>query len=438
MVLAEEGFGIAMRAGLILIGKVQVDIRGFVPLKAQEGLEGNVVAIPLHFSTAVGAVFIRQVKAGTYAAIGDKLAVFAVGAAVMRRQRVDLGNTGHTSHQGRTNASPAAHLIAVLHRFLHQLLGNHVKHCKAVFNDAVQLGFQPLLHQFRQGVAVQLFGVAPGDFLKLFLTSGDGGGIGAFGDRPHIRRDHIRNLVGVFDHHLPGGLLPQISKLIQHLPSGVEVQGGLIGSVLKALTGHEDFPKNGVGGVQKVDVAGGNHWLVQGFAQVHHRAVVIPDDILIFHPSGAHQIGVVPHRLDFQVIVVGCDFHQLFPGHPADDGLVQFPGFAGAAQQQPFPVLIQHRLGNPRLFIEIVQVREADEPVQVFQPHAVLHQDNLVIGAELFQLFLIGQLLRFPEGRSDFVEFREVVLFHQHFAQLQPNFRQNHGVLTAPVVLEGT
>ena len=42
---AEQLLCIAVHIGLIFAGKVQVDIRLFIAVEAQEGLEGNVVAV---------------------------------------------------------------------------------------------------------------------------------------------------------------------------------------------------------------------------------------------------------------------------------------------------------------------------------------------------------------------------------------------------------
>ena len=96
--LAEQLFGVAVDVGLVLAGEVQVDIRLLVAVKAQEGLERDVVAVHEHPGAAVGAVFIRQVEAVVHAAVGDELAVSALGAAVVGRQTVDLRDAGEVRH----------------------------------------------------------------------------------------------------------------------------------------------------------------------------------------------------------------------------------------------------------------------------------------------------------------------------------------------------
>ncbi|SCH49485.1 Uncharacterised protein [uncultured Faecalibacterium sp.] len=95
---AEQLLGIAVHIGLIFAGKIQVDIRLFIAVEAEEGLEGNIVAVHQHPGAAVGAVFIRQVKAVVHAAVGDELAVLALGAAIVGRQAVHLRDAGEVGH----------------------------------------------------------------------------------------------------------------------------------------------------------------------------------------------------------------------------------------------------------------------------------------------------------------------------------------------------
>ena len=61
--LAEELLGVFMGLGLIFAREVQVDIRCFVAVEAQEGLKGDVVTILVHGGAAVRAVLGGQVKA---------------------------------------------------------------------------------------------------------------------------------------------------------------------------------------------------------------------------------------------------------------------------------------------------------------------------------------------------------------------------------------
>ena len=79
-----------MGLGLIFTREVQVDIRLFIAVEAQEGFEGDIVTIPVHGSAAVRTVLGGQVKARLHRTIGEELTVLAVGADIVGHQRIDL------------------------------------------------------------------------------------------------------------------------------------------------------------------------------------------------------------------------------------------------------------------------------------------------------------------------------------------------------------
>ena len=83
VVPAKEHLCEPVRAALLLAGEVQVNIRHLVPVKAQKGLEGDGMPVPVHGLPAVGAVLGGQIKARVIAAVCDKLAVPALGAHIV-------------------------------------------------------------------------------------------------------------------------------------------------------------------------------------------------------------------------------------------------------------------------------------------------------------------------------------------------------------------
>ena len=89
-----------MDVGLIHAREVQVNIRLLVAVEAEEGLERDVVALDDHRLTADRAGLVGQVEAVKVYAIVDPLAVLAVGAQIVRRHRVDLGNAGKVRDGG--------------------------------------------------------------------------------------------------------------------------------------------------------------------------------------------------------------------------------------------------------------------------------------------------------------------------------------------------
>lgn len=62
--LAEQLLGVLMYPSLHLAREVQVDIRGFFSVEAEEGLKGNVVPVGKQPLAADRAVLLRQIKAG--------------------------------------------------------------------------------------------------------------------------------------------------------------------------------------------------------------------------------------------------------------------------------------------------------------------------------------------------------------------------------------
>ena len=98
--LAEQFLGVAMDVGLIHAREVQVNIRFLVAVEAEEGLERDVVALDDHRLAADRAGLVGQVEAVKVYAIVDPLAVLAVGAQIVRRHRVDLGNAGEVRDGG--------------------------------------------------------------------------------------------------------------------------------------------------------------------------------------------------------------------------------------------------------------------------------------------------------------------------------------------------
>ena len=73
----------------------------------------------------------------------------------MRRQRIDLGNTRHGSDERGAYRAAGTDKISLLLAVPHKLLGDHIKHGKAVFDDRGELLIEPRFHDFRQRIPVQ-------------------------------------------------------------------------------------------------------------------------------------------------------------------------------------------------------------------------------------------------------------------------------------------
>ena len=138
----------AVRPRLILAGEVEVDIRHLAAAEAEEGLERDVKAVLDVLRAALRADLVRHIRAAAVAAVLHEFDVFTVRAAVVRRERVDLGDTRHIGDERRADAAARADEIAALQRALHQLLRAHVHHV-VLAEDAAQLHIQAVGDQLR-------------------------------------------------------------------------------------------------------------------------------------------------------------------------------------------------------------------------------------------------------------------------------------------------
>ncbi len=106
------------------------------------------MTIPYQFLSTDRTFLWRHIKSGT-SCIGlyffrIKIGIMALGAIIVGRQRIYFCNTGHSGYKRGTYRSSGAHQIAILIGFPYQFLSNNIHNGKSIFNDGIQLMFQPL------------------------------------------------------------------------------------------------------------------------------------------------------------------------------------------------------------------------------------------------------------------------------------------------------
>ena len=225
MPFAEHDFGKFMRDRLVFSGEIQVDIRGLISLEAEEGFKGYLVAVAVQGRSAVRTVLRRKVNtaSGAVADIGE-FAVLAFRAAIVRRERIDLGNACHMRNEGGADRAPRTDEIAVGIGFMHELLRDHVKGRIAVANDGIQFLIEPFLDDFRQYLAVELMGFGEREVLKLIRRAGKLRGIGLLiieERAEHIA--HIRYFIGIFNDDLVCLFAAEIAEFIEHIIGRSEI-----------------------------------------------------------------------------------------------------------------------------------------------------------------------------------------------------------------------
>ena len=205
--------------------------------------------------------------------------------------------------------------------------------------------------------------------------------------RPHGRDSLtlVRNPSGVGDHHLLRLVRSQILELRQHLLRGPKVEGRLVVRILEALAGHDNPAVDLVLRVQKMNVAGGADRLVKLLSKLHNPLIQI-NQIL----AGLHRALLVPQhkfivakRLNLQVIIEIHNLVNLGVGTAPKQRLEQFPRLAGRADNQPFPVLVQHAFRDSGPSGVVVQMGHGHQTVEIHPSHIVLRQDDNVVGGQL-------------------------------------------------------
>ena len=227
-------------------------------------------------------------------------------------------------------------------------------------------------------------------------------------EKAHVA-DLFSDAVGFVDDHALGGLAAEVGKFLQHLLRGAEVERGLVVGVLKALGGHEDGAVDGVLRVHEVDVAGGHHGDVQFIAKGEYFAVEVAQALFVLHRALAHEEGVVADGLYLQIVVEAGDALQCLCVLARQHGAEEFPGLAGAADDETLAVLLDQFARHARRAVEVVEVTFADEAVEVGHARLVLRQKDDVVGLRA------GVGL---EGVVDVVKARNVQAF-QRFEQHQ-------------------
>ena len=149
IIVPEKLLNILMDNGLIYAGKVKVDIRRFVAVKAHKHLKGYIKALSVHFSAAFWARDTRKVKtAAVFFGIHIKIGIPAVRADIMRRQRIYLRNIRHSGGKRRAYGATGTHKIAIGKRFINDLMSNKIQHRKSVLDYGVKLFIKALFHYF--------------------------------------------------------------------------------------------------------------------------------------------------------------------------------------------------------------------------------------------------------------------------------------------------
>ena len=127
MPFAEHFFREMMRDRLIVSRKIEVYIGGLIALEAEEDLKGDIVALLFELCTAYGAILIGKIYAAAGMLFELEFGILAVGAEIMRRQRVDFRNAEHSRNERRADGAARTDEIPVAQRLFNKLFRDHIK-----------------------------------------------------------------------------------------------------------------------------------------------------------------------------------------------------------------------------------------------------------------------------------------------------------------------
>ena len=120
----------------------------------------------------------------------------------------------------------------------------------------------------------------------------------------------------------------------------------------------------------------GHHRNAQLLPQADNGAVQLPQSLVVGHLPLPHQEGVVADGLNLQVIVEPGDLLELVPAFPGQHRAEKLPGLAGAAHDEPLPVLLDEAPGHVGAAAEIVQVTNGYQAVEVLHALLGFHQQD--------------------------------------------------------------
>ena len=359
LLMAENNLRIGMRLGLVLSREVQVDIRLLVSLEAKEGLKRNVKAGTGQRLPAVRAVLLRHIHAafpriGFYL-LGIKIRIMARLTVVMRRQRIDLCNSGHCRNKGGADRSPGSDQISVLVRLPHELLRNDVHNGISVLDDGRQLPLQPVLHHLRQRISVHLVGLPVTDLTQLSVRVLDDRRAFVGADR----RNHIdpgRDPVRIGDDNLLALRISQIGKFLHHLIRRLQIQRCRLLLLIHAHAVLNDGAVDLVLRIQKMHISGSDNGLSVLLSEADNLPVDVQNVLLAPNALIAVRLDeefVVSSWLDFQIVVEIHNSRKRLLALLIEKRLIQLTHHAGRADNKALPVFHQKRFRNLRLLIEV-------------------------------------------------------------------------------------
>ena len=236
MCTAEKHAYISMSSRLVFAWEVKIDIRLLIAFESKECLERNILSVRYQFLAAFRAVLRRQVVTWTVFTWVIELSVITLRASVMRRQRVNFGNTAHRSGKRRTYGTSGTYDVTVVIWLLNKSVRDVVHDRITVTDNGFKLSVESRLYDFIKNTLMAVHAVRScvSNISYIGSSSSDLRRIGSVRERLDAEIDHVCDLIGVVNNDLHRLFFTKILEFLEHLISGSEIQIGLHLSIAKS------------------------------------------------------------------------------------------------------------------------------------------------------------------------------------------------------------
>ena len=182
-------------------------------------------------------------------------------------------------------------------------------------------------NDLRQRVAVKLLRPGPAAALQFFLRALEVRCVSPLRNWSWVF-DHVRDEVRVSDDDFARSLLSEVLEFFQHFVGRPEKKMDIAVRVRKFLSCEQNFSRDFVVFVEKMRVAGRDHWFSEllsefvNFSVDLHQLFFAVNDFLIEHKL------VIAKRLNFEIIIVICYFFYFILSFIGKNCLIQFSSLA--------------------------------------------------------------------------------------------------------------
>ena len=245
--------------------------------------------------------------AGVITLILSKFYVFTVGATIVRRQTVNLGNAGAVSQKRRAYTSSRANHIPFFTGVLNQKSGNIIKVGIAVTDNTFQFFLESVLYNLRKWISVESLRRFTGNALNVLGTSLNFRREIPLRNRTDIF-NHIGNFICVCYNYFICFFGRQIAKFIQHFLCCSEIKRCLHIGIVIALSCLQNTSENLVTFTQEVHVACCYNGFLKLFAKGDYFSVKFAKSFSVRHSIVTYKIVIVSYGLYLKIVIVGSNF----------------------------------------------------------------------------------------------------------------------------------